>query len=179
MPLRILIRTVALIAFLASLIYAQKSSLPDFKQYPADVYAGKPAPLNLRSHPLARTYRTRIREQLHEEGINFAGHYTIAVMGCGAGCSIMAIVDARNGKAYFPRELDGWSVEPGVYEFAANEDVRTFRTDSRLLKIIGAPRLSADERWGPGGVYFYEWRNNQLRQIHFVPAGPNRKPDRP
>jgi len=153
-----------------STFVGQSAKAPDFKQYPADVYAGKPAPLNLRSHRMARTYRTSIREQLHEHGINFAGRYTIAVMGCGAGCSITAIVDARNGSAYFPRELDGWNVEPGVYDFADNEDVQTFRTDSRLLKIIGAPRLSADERWGPGGIYYYEWKNDRLRQVQFVPT---------
>lgn len=160
-------------AFLFTLVcqasfVAQKAEVPRFENYSADVYAGKPAPLNLGSHRLARTYRTSVREQLHEQGINFAGHYTIAVMGCGTGCSITAIVDARNGVAYFPRELDGWNVEPGVHEFADDEDVRTFRTDSRLLKIIGAPRLSADERWGPSGVYFYEWKNNRLRQVHFA-----------
>ncbi len=115
-------------------------------------------------------FRTSIREQMLEEGINFAGHYTIAVMGCGTGCSTTAIVDARNGRAYFPRELNGWSVEPGAYRFAENEDVRTFRVDSRLLKIIGAPRLSADERWGPSGVYYYEWKNNRLRQVYFIPT---------
>jgi hypothetical protein len=148
---------------------SQTAKAPDFRQYPADVYAGKPAPLNLRSHPMARMYRTSVREQLQEEGINFAGQYTIAVMGCGTGCSITAIVDARNGNAYFPRVLDGWSVEPGIYEFKEDEDVRTFRTDSRLLKIIGAPRLSREEKWGRGGIYYYEWKNNRLRQVHFTP----------
>jgi len=125
---------------------------------------------------MARMYRTSIREQLHEAGINFGGHYTIAVMGCGTGCSITAIVDARNGVAYFPRVLDGWSVEPGVYEFKEDEDVRTFRADSRLLKIIGALRISAEEKWGPAGVYYYEWKNNQLRQVLFAAT---KKSDRP
>lgn len=152
-----------------STFVGQNVKAPDFKEYPADVYAGKPAALNLRSHRMARTYRTSIREQLNERGINFAGHYTIAVIGCGAGCSITAIVDARNGNAYFPRVLAGWYVEPGV-DLAEGEDVRTFRTDSRLLKIIGEPRLSAEENWGPGGTYYYEWNNNRLRQVRFVPT---------
>jgi hypothetical protein len=162
--------TAIILAATVALTHGRASDTPRFEDYPADVYAGKPAPLNLRSHRMARTYRTSIREQLHEKGINFAGHYTIAVMGCGTGCSITAIVDARNGNAYFPRELDGWNVEPGVYEFADSEDVSTFRTDSRLLKIIGAPRLGADERWGPGGIYYYEWKDNRLRQVQFVPT---------
>ena len=165
--------SLVLIFFSQVALFAQKVE-PRFEKYSADVYAGKPAPLNVRSHRLARMYRTSIREQLQEEGINFAGHYTIAVMGCGTGCSITAIVDARNGNAYFPRELNGWSVEPGIYEFKENEDVRTFRANSRLLKIIGAPRLSADEKWGPGGVYYYEWVNNQLRQVRADTTGSKR-----
>lgn len=163
------------ILFSPSTFVSQTPKAPDFKEYPADVYAGKPAPLNLRSNRMARTYRTSIREQLNERGINFAGHYTIAVMGCGAGCSITAIVDARTGVAYFPSELDGWSVEPGVYDFADNEDVQTFRADSLLLKIIGAPRLGAKESWGPGGIYYYEWKNNRLKQLKFV-ASSSSKP---
>jgi hypothetical protein len=158
--------------------FGQKSAPPRFEKYSADVYAGKPAPLNLRSHSLARTYRTSIREQLQEEGINFAGHYTIAVMGCGTGCSITAIVDARNGNAYFPRVFEGWTSEIGEYQFQEGEDIRTFKTNSRLIKAIGRPRLSADEKWGPSGVYYYEWVNNQLRQVHFVPAGSYKKSDR-
>src|ERR1043166_6537137 len=150
---------------------AQKSTPPSFEKYSAVVYAGKPAPLNLSSHRLARLYRTSIREQLHDEGINFAGHYTIAVMGCGTGCSITAIVDARSGNAYFPQVFEGWTSVIGDYEFKEGEDIRTFKTNSRLIKAIGRPRLSANEKWGLGGVYYYEWVNNQLRQVHFVPAG--------
>lgn len=100
--LRIL--AVLVIGICVPVSFAQKPE-PRFENYSADVYAGKPAPLNLRSHRLARMYRTSIREQLHEEGINFAGHYTLAVMGCGTGCSIVAIVDARNGHAYFPTSV--------------------------------------------------------------------------
>jgi hypothetical protein len=171
--------TVALLVFaLQSDFIGQKAEPPDFKKYAADVYAGKPAPLNLRSHRLARMYRTSIREQLHEEGINFAGHYTVAVMGCGTGCSITTIVDARDGNAYFPQVFEGWTSVIGDYEFKDDEDIRTFKANSRLIKAIGRPRLSADEKWGPSGVYYYEWVNNRLRQVHFVPAGSYPKSDR-
>jgi hypothetical protein len=162
-----------------SICSAQKKEPPRFEDFSADVYAGKPAPLNLRSHRLARTYRTSLREQLHDEGINFAGHYTLAIMGCGTGCSITAIVDARDGRAYFPRVLDGWTSEIGDYQFAEGEDIRTFRANSRLLRVVGRPRISPRERWGPSGVYFYEWANNRLRQVHFVPAGSYPETDRP
>jgi hypothetical protein len=166
-----------LIFFSHVALFAQKVE-PRFENYSADVYAGKPAPLNVRSHRLARLYRTSIREQLQEEGINFAGHYTIAVMGCGTGCSITAIVDARNGNAYFPQVFDGWTSVMGDYEFKEGEDIRTFKANSRLIKAIGRPRLSANEQWGASGIYYYEWTNNRLRQVHFVPAGSYPKTDR-
>jgi hypothetical protein len=168
---------ISLVATVA-LPHGRASDTPRFENYSADVYAGKPAPLNLRSHRLARMYRTSIREQLREEGINFAGHYTLAVMGCGTGCSISAIIDARNGHAYFPRVFEGWTSVIGEYQFQEGEDIRTFKANSRLIKAIGRPRLSASEAWGPSGVYYYEWTNNQLRQVHFVPAGSYPKSDR-
>jgi len=167
--LRRVTATIVFIVCVQATFVAQKPGPPRFESYPADVYAGKPAPLNLRSHRMARMFRTRIREQLHEEGINFAGHYTIAVMGCGTGCSTTAIVDARNGRAYFPQVFDGWSVGPGGYP-DEGEDVRTFRANSRLLKVFGSPRLGAYEELGPPGIYYYEWKNNRLRQVHFVPS---------
>ena len=168
--LRRIIFGLALSTCFAFTLTAQpKPERPRFESYPADVYAGKPAPLNVGSHRLARLFRTRIREQLQEEGINFAGHYTIAAMGCGTGCSTTTIVDARNGRAYFPQVLDGWAVGPGAWP-EEGEDVRTFRANSRLLKVIGSPRLGAYEEWGPPGIYYYEWKNNRLRQVHFVPT---------
>ena len=152
---------------------------PRFEEFRADVWHGQAAPLNLRSHRLARLYRTSIRQQLQEEGINFAGHYSLVVMGCGTGCSIAAIVDARNGRAFFPRALDGWTSIVGDYEIPEGEDIRTFHANSRLVKAIGRPRLSADERWGPSGIYYYEWAGNSLRLVKFTQVGSYPEADPP
>lgn len=158
-------------------VFAQRSELR-FENYSVKVWSGKPAPLNLASHRFARKFRTSVREQMREEGVNFAGHYTIAVMGCGTGCSITAIVDARTGRAYFPRVFEGWTSVIGDYQFAEGEDIRTFHANSRLIRAIGRPRISTEELWGPSGVYFYEWINNRLKQVHFVPAGSYPEKDR-
>ena len=147
------------------------SSEPRFEQFSADVWSGKAGLLNLRSNRLARHYRTSLRRQLSEEGINFAGHYSLVAVGCGTGCSITAIVDARNGKAFFPRALEGWTSIVGDYEPPNGEDIRTFHANSRLLKAIGRPRLGADERWGPSGIYYYEWAGNRLRLVKFIQVG--------
>lgn len=155
---------------------------PRFEQYPADVYAGRPAPLDLRSHRLARLYRTLMREQQAEEGINFAGHYTLAAVGCGTGCSVTGFIDARDGRAYFPVALDGWTNIVGDYEEPEDEQQRSYRADSRLLRLVGRPNIgrTADgERYGPSGIYFYEWTGARLRLVHFRPVGSYPEADPP
>ncbi len=146
---------------------------PRFKQYSAPLWRGKKAPLNLGSHPLARKFRTLIREQMRDAGVNFAGHYTLASMGCGTGCSITAIVDRRNGNAYFPDQLNGWTGIVGDYEYAENEEPWTFHINSRLLRAIGREHIGKldEEHYGPSGIYYYEWKNNRLLRVKLKPVG--------
>lgn len=146
---------------------------PKFKQYGVPVWRGKQSPLDLRSHPLARKFRTLIREQMRDAGINFAGHYTVASMGCGTGCSITAIVDTRNGKAFFPDELNGWTGIVGDYEYADNEEPWTYHANSRLLRAIGREHIGplTEEHYGPSGIYYYEWKNNRLVRVKLKPVG--------
>jgi hypothetical protein len=163
----------------ASRSLAQKSDAPRWEDYPADVWAGKAVLLDLRSHPLARTFRTHLRENMKAEGINFAGHYTFAAVGCGTGCSISAIIDARTGRAYFPKVLSGWTGIVGDFDRFEEYEQQT-RTDSRLLRMLGRPNIGRrnEERYGPSGVYYYEWIDNRLRLIKFVHVGsyPNADP---
>ena len=50
----------------------------------------------------ARRFRTMIREAA-AKGPNFAGHFTVAEWGCGAGCVSVAIIDAATGSIYRDR----------------------------------------------------------------------------
>jgi hypothetical protein len=154
---------------------------PRFQSFPADVYAGRPAPMNLRSHRLARVYRTLLRQQQRQEGINFAGRYTLATVGCGTGCSITAIIDARDGRAYFPRELEGWTGIVGDWDPAEGEDAWEWRADSRLLRVVGRPNVgrAEEERHGPSGVYHYEWTGTRLRLVRFRRVGSYPETDPP
>ena len=158
---------------LATSIQAQQVNDPRFEEYSADVWAGTVAPLNLRNNPMARKFRTSVSSRVVEEGINFAGHYSLVAVGCGTGCSITAIVDARDGKAYFPEVLNGWTGIVGDYDIPDGEGIRMFKTDSRLLRAIGRPRIGAmeGERYGPSGIYYYEWKNNRLRFVKFTFVG--------
>lgn len=92
----------------------------------------------------------------------------MAVVGCGTGCSVTAIIDARNGKAFFPRVLDGWTSIVGDYEIPNGEDVRTSHANSRLIKAIGRPRLGVEERWGPewGLLLRVDRESTTVSEIH-------------
>jgi hypothetical protein len=161
-------------------VTAQKRA-PRFEDFRTKVWRGKIAPLNLQSHPLARKYRTLIREQMRDAGVNFAGHYTVASMGCGTGCSITAIVDARTGNAYFPKQLTAWTGIVGDYDPPDNEDPWTYHSTSRLLRAIGRENIGevSEERYGPSGIYYYEWKNNRFRTVKFTHVGSYPDPDPP
>lgn len=160
---------------------ARQAGAPRFEDYAAAVWRGRVAPLDLGSHPSARRYRTLMRRQQRDEGVNFAGRYTLATVGCGTGCSIAAVIDARTGRASFPTELYGWTSIVGDYDPPEGEEWWAYRADSRLLRIIGRPNIGrpGEERHGPSGIYYYEWARGRLRQVSFTPAGSYPEADRP
>jgi len=121
---------------------AQKpvSDSPDlFPKYPVrSIFSGKPARPVLSSHE-ANEFRTKIREGV-ANGVVFAGHYEIAVWGCGSGCLSFAVIDAFNGKVtFFPASVSQ------VQEVGER---LTYKRNSRALHIIGSlnEEDSAD-RW--------------------------------
>ena len=160
---------------------AAQDRAPSFENFRAKVWRVKIAPLNQQSHPLARKYRTLIREQMRDAGLNFAGHYTVASMGCGTGCSISAIIDARTGNAYFPKQLYAWTGIVGDYDPPENEDPWSYHSSSRLLRALGRENIGgvSEERYGPSGIYYYEWKHNQLRIVKFTHVGSYPDPDPP
>jgi hypothetical protein len=91
------------------------------------------------------------------------------------------MVDVRTGSAYFPREFTGWTSIVGDYEIPDGEEPWTFRANSRLLRAIGRPRIGAlsEERYGPSGIYYYEWSKNRLRLVKFTPVGSYPEADPP
>ena len=133
-------------------------ALPYFRDYRVtEIYTGKHAPVDISSHPVAKTWRTKLIEAANK-GSNFAGHYTIAMWGCGSSCLAFGIIDAVNGKVYFPRTLShvswaGWREK----EYGLK-----FRLDSNLLIVYGSP--NEEER---KGIFYYIWKNNDLELIKY------------
>jgi hypothetical protein len=62
---------------------------------------GKLANPDFRTNKDAYGFRTQIRIQCRQYGINFAGHYTLVIWGCGSDCQDIAIVDRIDGKIYY------------------------------------------------------------------------------
>jgi hypothetical protein len=128
-----------------------KSAVPQFEQYRVNnIYQGSPARPVLRS-PGDREYRTRIREGA-KTGPNFAGHYTVIIIGCGTECASFVIVDAANGTVY-SRAQKEYTCEP------------IFKIDSRLLSTdvcTGAIRKNCNRA-------FWEWTGKELKFLTRIP----------
>lgn len=129
-------------------VRVQKISVPDTGHLSWIVVDGL-------TDPAARLYRTRIREAV-AKGVGFAGHYEVAIWGCGAACLSFAIVDAVTGKVYFFPATISQVREAG--------ERLTYKRDSRAVHVIGSlnEEDSAD-RW-------YVWNGDKFILISKKPA---------
>jgi hypothetical protein len=147
---------------------AAAGDIPTFEQFKVmDKYKGQLASPILRTR-MQRTFHTVIRDAA-QSGPNFAGHFTLAEWGCGAGCVSMAIVDAKTGTAYDgPFNLLGYDLS-NVYE--GGEEQLEFRIDSRLVIARGCPGEK------DCGTYYYEWTGDRFKLVRKAPA--TKKPGNP
>lgn len=147
-------------------LFAQNGKVPTFGQYPAKVERARARSIDFKRNPDARTFRTRLTEAL-SGGVNFAGHYAVAGWGCGTGCISGAIIDTRTGNVFWPEQFGGIGVWYGKDDYA-DEPVK-YHKNSRLLVIVGVPGVKEGQPDKPSGEYYYEWVNNSLRLIKFIP----------
>lgn len=137
---------------------------PAFDRYPAPA-AVAPAPRTPAAAPRltrneARLYRTVIRDAFAQPA-NFAGHYRVAIWGCGTDCRNFAIVDKDTGATY---TMPGVKAVSGVM---GNDDERVgFRAGSRLLIVAGCFNDDCGGGNAKAARFFYEWTGTRLR-----PAG--------
>ena len=101
-----------------------------FSKYPAAVtHIARRPPLQFRS-ALSRRYRTDLQEAAAGP-VNFAGHYVLTSIGCGAGCVQVAAIDAGAGTVtWLPPTVCCWPL--------AMTEPLEYRRDSRLLIVHGA-----------------------------------------
>ena len=161
------IKIVLLIAlFLAfSLVGFAQSTTPTFTQYAAKVEKTRNVKVNLKSHKNAGMFRTNLRDAA-KEGVNFAGHYILTTWGCGTNCSKSAIIDARNGRVFFPDQLEGAAF--GFCELPDDTEPIVYKADSRLLILSGFKGGDLDRKGGRCGIYYLEWTGTNFKQAQFV-----------
>ncbi len=143
---------------------------PKFSDFPAKTgFAGKPAPVRIETRE-ARMFRTVLRDGA-KGGPDFAGHYTVVVWGCGADSLSLAVVDARNGKVFFPpfRCMTLAGGYDALIIDGKERDNPFYRKDSNLLILAGAedkPSLKQEDR----AVQFWVFRNGRFKLIYSIPA---------
>jgi hypothetical protein len=136
-----------------------------FSRYPAPIRetAVQPVAPKLKKGR-AHLYRTAIREEA-KQGPNFAGHFTIARIGCGAATVCPAIIDVNTGSVFFPPEL--LSAEALLMDTGDTDvDTLNYRRDSRLLIVAGSPNENLKNK----GMSYYLWRSGKLSLLRFVPS---------
>jgi len=134
-----------------------------FARYGVPVSKLKPARPDVRSG-VAHAYRTVIRDEARL-GPNFAGHYTLIEIGCGAATSCVAIANVKTGQVYFPPNLgSATSLLWDTGKF--NLQRLNYRVTSKLLIVAGEP----NENQKRAGMSYYLWSSNKLKLVRFVPA---------
>lgn len=136
---------------------------PKFETYPARVPVFRPRPPEVVHNRDARAFRTVLRREA-KTGVDFAGHYKLARIGCGAGCVSPAVIDLRSGKVTFDPAFGTVVWAPGIFsDFERLEH----RRNSRLLMVSGM--LDEDEH--REGVFYYLWDGRQLKLIQHYDFG--------
>ncbi|SPV14584.1 Uncharacterised protein [Burkholderia cenocepacia] len=145
---------------------ASACTSPSFDRYPAPAAARaprKPAATPRLTSKEARLYRTVIRDEFAQPA-NFAGHYRVAIWGCGTDCRNFAIVDKDTGATY---------TMPGVKSISGvmgNDDERVdFRAGSTLLIVAGCFNDACDDSYAKAARFFYEWTGSRLRPVGRCP----------
>ncbi|WP_041490636.1 hypothetical protein [Burkholderia cepacia] len=134
---------------------------PSFARYPARVGRAPrvPATAPRLNSKEARLYRTVIRDEFTQPA-NFAGHYRVAIWGCGTDCRNFAIVDKYSGATYTMPRVRAISGVMG------NDDERVdFRAASSLLIVSGCFNDDCDDNNAKAARFFYEWTGTRLRPV--------------
>ena len=162
MKIKIVLLTALLSAF--TLITFAQTKTPTFAQYAAKVETIKNVKVNLNSHKNAKMFRTNLRNAA-KEGVNFAGHFVLTTWGCGTNCTETAIIDARSGRVFFPKELEGAGF--GFCDLPDDAEPVVSKPDSRLLILSGFKGSDLNSENTPCGIYYLEWTGTNFKQVKF------------
>ena len=100
-----------------------------------------------------------------ERGPNFAGHYTVAVWGCGTTCQSFAIINALTGDVAmgpFPLSVGAsYRLDSEVFIADPPESWREAFGDDGALEALG----------GQARAQYFRWNGDQLLPLACLPIG--------
>lgn len=132
-------------------------TLVKFKPHPFTDYAVEPIEikfnkkLDFSNYEFKKMFRTATKNDIEENGVNFAGHFCFAYWGCGSPCKLSAVVDLKTGKVYngLPSGI-GYS----------------FTKDSRLLIVNPLDSTNWYDITVPYAIpEEYEWTGKEFKRI--------------
>jgi hypothetical protein len=124
------LRVLFLAVLCAAMIGAGSTRAAEFSAYPAPVYNGPVTQPGFKGPQRDyATYRTRIRASV-ANGAQFAGHYALAVVGCGTSCRFGFITDLKTG---IVSDLPHGGEDYYGILYRARPDSRLLQTQWRLL----------------------------------------------
>jgi hypothetical protein len=146
---------------------------PAFGDYPTTQEVVSNPKLDLTSNPIARTYRTVLRQEI-AKGPNYAGYYRVAFWGCGASCAMFAVINLKTGRVTTAKEFTtmlGTYLAADEFLSGTKSDGWAFRyeNDSSLLVVVGVP----DEDESRAGAYYFVLQGERLHLIHTTRAIKN------
>ena len=143
-------KIMALFLFLISFLTVAHAA-PQFKDYPVDVYKGKPRAFVVDKD--TRSFRTRFKEVGRQ--VDFAGHYALGGFGCGTSCCAPIAVNLKSGKGvYLLGATTGCYKENGFVDPEYH-----YKPNSRLFIFAGVIDGDPDERCL---VRYYVEQNGKL-----------------
>ena len=107
-------------------------------------------------------------------GANFAGHYRVAIWGCGSSCAQFAVVNLKTGRAITAQGVDGVSgVHLNADDFLPHTESDAwgfrFKRDSRLIVLVG--EINEDD--AKEGAFYYVLKGDRLELVHKTIAARN------
>lgn len=148
-------------------IYLQNETLANtetFEKYKTtSTLISAPAVLNVNSNKFAKKFRTNISFGLKNEGVNFAGTYTIVNVGMTGGGSNFYIIDRKNGDTYLFQYFTDY------LDFKKDSNLLIMNPKKELLNIINGVENEYDlcfyenQQWFPDmRPFYFLWKDNQL-----------------
>jgi hypothetical protein len=136
---------------------------PRFEDFPvAEKWNQAPALVKLTT-PSDRMFRTRLTNAAKVPP-NFAGHYSIAIWGCGSNCISGAVVDLQTGTVMSPplaTSAAHFSICQSAYENSGVD----YRLDSRLMIVRCGLNYSERLDRNIPDNYYLVLEDNHFRQL--------------